>query len=348
LEAANEELRRDQAEAVRVAYVAVTRARDLLVAPVCGDEPIEGWLDVLKPVLYPPEDSRRNSDRADGCPPFGEDSVLDRGAEGMPPVAGSVRPGLHVPARDGSNVVWWDPSALALEVDENAALRHQRILEVDPHKGAAAESEKVYAAWKKGRTDLLSRASQASISVQTVTAVARSEASQQLVARSSVQVERIERGDFERASGRRFGALVHAILASVDLDADEAAIQASAAVNGRLVGATEEEMIAAGAAVRATLEHPILRRAAVSARKGEIRRETPALLTLDGGSLIEGVVDLAFREDTDEFSGWTVVDFKTDRQFGAASDQYSAQLCMYAEAVHRATGLNSRGILLVV
>ena len=33
-----------QAEAVRVAYVAATRARDLLVAPVCGDEPIEGGL----------------------------------------------------------------------------------------------------------------------------------------------------------------------------------------------------------------------------------------------------------------------------------------------------------------
>jgi hypothetical protein len=71
LEAANEELRRDQAEAVRVAYVAATRARDLLVPPVCGDEPIEGWLDVLNPVLYPPEDSRPNSDRADGCPSFG-------------------------------------------------------------------------------------------------------------------------------------------------------------------------------------------------------------------------------------------------------------------------------------
>jgi len=82
--------------------------------------------------------------------------------------------------------------------------------------------------------------------------------------------------------------------------------------------------------------------------KGEIRRETPVLFKLDDGSLVEGVVDLAFREDTDEFRGWTVVDFKTDREFGTASDQYSVQLCMYAEAVHRATGLSSRGILLVV
>jgi ATP-dependent helicase/nuclease subunit A len=45
-------LRRDQAEAIRVAYVAATRARDLLVAPVCGDHPIGGWLEVLDPMLY--------------------------------------------------------------------------------------------------------------------------------------------------------------------------------------------------------------------------------------------------------------------------------------------------------
>ena len=101
-----------------------------------------------------------------------------------------------------------------------------------------------------------------------MTALARSEASQQLGMRAPVEVEMIRRGDFERPSGRRFGSLVHAILASVDLDAESDAIQASAAVNGRFVGATEEEIIAAIATVRATLEHPILRRAAASARKG--------------------------------------------------------------------------------
>ena len=149
-EAADEELRRDQAEAVRVAYVAATRARDILIAPVCGDGPIEGWLDVLKPVLYPPDKSRANSVAAGGCPSFGEDSVLDRGPEGVPPTIGSVRPGLHKPPRDRPNVVWWDPSALTLEVEEQAPLRHQRILEIDAAKTAANESEQDYAAWKKG------------------------------------------------------------------------------------------------------------------------------------------------------------------------------------------------------
>ena len=347
-EAADEELRRDQAEAIRVAYVATTRARDLLVAPVCGDEPTEGWLDVLKPVLYPPEDSRRNSDAAEGCPAFGEDSVVDRGPKGISPAAGSVRPGSHKPASHGPNVVWWDPSALALEVEEHAPLRHRRILEVDPDNRAAAESEQDYAAWNKGREDLLAQASQPSISVQTVTAFARSEPSQRLEDRPPVQIERIERGDSERPSGRRFGALVHAMLATVDLDADAAAIQASAALNGRLVGAAEEEIDAASVAVRAALEHPILRRAAASARKRKIRRETPVLITLDDGSLVEGVVDLAFREDAGELAGWTVVDFKTDREITDASDRYAAQVSAYVAAIGAATGLSSRGILLVV
>jgi hypothetical protein len=136
LEAADEELRRDQAEAIRVAYVAATRARDLLVTPVCGDQPIEGWLEVLNPMLYPPDDQRRNAEPAPGCPGFGEESVVDRGPDGHPPAMGSVRPGLHRPTADRPPVVWWDPAALALEVEEKVALRHQRILEVDgDHRG---------------------------------------------------------------------------------------------------------------------------------------------------------------------------------------------------------------------
>jgi ATP-dependent helicase/nuclease subunit A len=192
------------------------------------------------------------------------------------------------------------------------------------------------------------RASQPSLTVRTVTALARSEAFQQLGTFPPVRVELIKRGDFGRPSGRRFGARVHAMLASVDLDSDADAIQSSAAVNGRLVGATEEEILAAVATVRATLEHPTLRRAAASARKREIRRETPVLLTLDEGGLVEGVVDLAFLEGPPEIAGWTVVDFKTDREFATSSDRYTAQVSVYSAAIQAATGLPSRGILLII
>ena len=71
-------------------------------------------------------------------------------------------------------------------------------------------------------------------------------------------------------------------------------------------------------------------------------------LSLDDGSQLEGVVDLAFREDTPEFSGWTVVDFKTDREVAGASAQYLEQVRLYAVAVAKATDLPCRGILLAL
>ena len=48
------EVARDEAEGVRVAYVAATRARDLLVIPVVGDVPWEGgWTAPLNRAVYP-------------------------------------------------------------------------------------------------------------------------------------------------------------------------------------------------------------------------------------------------------------------------------------------------------
>ena len=57
-----EEVARDQAEGVRLAYVAATRARDLLVVPALGDEPWDGgWLGPLNRALYPPLAARRSA-----------------------------------------------------------------------------------------------------------------------------------------------------------------------------------------------------------------------------------------------------------------------------------------------
>ena len=49
-----EEAERDKAEGQRLAYVAATRARDVLVVPAIGDEVYEGgWLDPLMLAVYP-------------------------------------------------------------------------------------------------------------------------------------------------------------------------------------------------------------------------------------------------------------------------------------------------------
>jgi ATP-dependent exoDNAse (exonuclease V) beta subunit len=138
------------------------------------------------------------------------------------------------------------------------------------------------------------------------------------------------------------------MLAAIDLDAAPEAIQGSAAVHGRMFDATQEEIQAAITTVDAALQHPILRRATASAAEGNIRRETPVLLRLEDGSVAEGVLDLAFREQTSDFDGWSVVDFKTDQEFSSAPSRYIAQVDLYVRAVQAATDLLARGIILVL
>ena len=76
-----EEVARDQAEGVRLAYVAATRARDLLVVPALGDEPWDGgWFEPAEPRAL--SAGRRRAARAargPKCPAFkSKDSVLQR------------------------------------------------------------------------------------------------------------------------------------------------------------------------------------------------------------------------------------------------------------------------------
>ena len=351
LEAADEELRRDRAEGVRVAYVAATRAKDLLVAPVCGDAPVEGWLQVMDPMLYPQEDVRRQSVPAPGCPGFGEDSVFDRGPEGRSPSGGSVRPGLHRLVGGGPDIVWWDPAVLPPEPEEHAPLRNQRVLEADTH-GAATASEANYASWKDRRESLLVQASRPAFKVQTITSLARSESERAGGSgmagedRPGVRVETVASPSSTRPGGKRFGALVHAILASIDLSSGTN-IQETAALNGRLMGATDEEIEAAIPVVHATLEHPVLRRASAKIAT-EVRRETPVMMKLEDNSIAEGVIDLAYPDQDASFTGWTIVDFKTDREFAASSDRYIRQVRLYAEAIGGLMGCPTRGVLLVV
>jgi ATP-dependent exoDNAse (exonuclease V) beta subunit len=149
-------------------------------------------------------------------------------------------------------------------------------------------------------------------------------------------------GDREgRPHGKRFGTLVHEVLARLPLDADRPAIERAAALQGRVLGAPAEEVAAAADAALAALAHPLLRRAHGSAA---VRRETPVLLELEQGRLAEGVVDLAFQEA----GSWTVVDFKTDLDVSERRAVYAHQVKLYADAIARATGEPASGCLLLV
>jgi ATP-dependent helicase/nuclease subunit A len=84
-----------------------------------------------------------------------------------------------------------------------------------------------------------------------------------------------------------------------------------------------------------------------AAKIGQLLREIPVMFAQDE-TLIEGVVDLAFREELPDFVGWTVVDFKTDREVKSASDRYIHQVQLYSRAVSVSTGLPTRGVLMVI
>jgi ATP-dependent exoDNAse (exonuclease V) beta subunit len=211
------------------------------------------------------------------------------------------------------------------------------VLQADAAGGAAERGVRDHERWQAARADRLARGATPSMVAAPVTELAAKGAS----AEREVEVVEVA-ARAPRPGGRRFGTLVHALLAVAPLDADARALDAAAALQGRIVGATGEEIAAAAVAARDALRHPLLRRAAASAA---VRRETPVLLQREDGVLAEGVVDLAFREPG---GGWVVVDFKTDRELEARRDVYAAQVQLYADAVAKATGEPARGMLLVV
>ena len=322
-------LRAEEAEEVRIAYVAATRARELLVVPCVGDERWSGWVDPLHRGLYP-EGDRRDAEPAPGCPGFGEDSVFDRPPKAPGPSA-SVRPGLHRTA--GGEVVWWDPSALPLGRVARGGLRGIELFAPDG-AGGPAEID-AHHAWVEAREATLTRGAEPSWRVRSVTAAAHG-------AESTTHEPTIEEIDARpgRPSGKRFGTLVHALLAECPLDADEVALRAMAVHQGRLLDASPEEIDAAVPAAAAALAHPRLEAARASS---DARRECPITVPLDDGTSAEGIIDLVYRDG----DGWVVVDFKTDRERGEKVT-HSVQLAIYARAVTAATGETVETVLLYV
>jgi ATP-dependent exoDNAse (exonuclease V) beta subunit len=328
-------LEEDRHEAARLLYVAATRARDLLVVPVVGDERVEGWVDPLFPALYPKARARRASREAAGCPRFGRDSVALRPPRAERDETDSVMPGEHDPEAGDHRVVWWDPRALELDKEDEAGLRQQRILSADASGAVAREGEEMHAAWAARLAALRERGAVKSTVVRTVTERKADGAEADV----TVEIVKLARPDGEaRPSGKRVGVLVHAVLSAVALDAGPEAVARLAGVSGRAVGAAPAEIEIAAAVASRILAHPLLARARSAS---DVRREV-ALTTASGDDVTDGAVDLAFEED----DGWIVVDFKTDVDLGPREAAYVRQVALYARIVSEATGRPARGYVL--
>jgi ATP-dependent exoDNAse (exonuclease V) beta subunit len=369
------EIARDEAEGVRVAYVAATRARDLLVVPAVGDVAWDGgWTGPLNGAIYPSPDARRAATAPAGCPAFKKDSVWRRpDHEPWNPL--TVCPGTHTfVGPDGPySVVWWDPHALNLDVEPAIGIRRETLIMKDVPDRVVADGLREYEQWRDGREAAIASGSMPSLSVRTATEWAASdlpldrvgdgirrpvEAVSQPglfdeevpapVARdpgSERDVSVVAARGGERPGGPRFGELVHAMLAAAPLDADRAALDALADMHGRILAAPDDEVAAAVETVQHVIAHEIWARARVADARGLCRRETPVTCTLPDGTLVEGVVDLAFEDG----GAWIVVDYKTDREIAAGGEeQYRRQVGLYASAVAQATGAPCQGVLLII
>ena len=358
------EVARERAEGERVAYVAATRARDLLVVPAVGDAPYtEGWIAPLNAAIYPREDARRHHAPARGCPLFkSRDSVLTRPG-GDPASLLTVCPGEHRivaagRASGGSgdgcsdeelSVVWWSPEALSLDARPPFGLRRDDLIVKDVAPTVLREHLDTYAAWQAGRQAAIAAGRTPSMAVMTATEWAvsgigdRGSGEIGEIGAIEVAIETAARVE-DRPGGARFGTLVHALLASMPLVSREASLARLAEAHGRVLGATADEVRAASAAAERVWLHPVLRDAARASDAGLCYRETPVTWRLGEERIVEGTVDLAYVAG----DVVVVVDFKTDRELDGALETYRRQVQIYAAAVGSVLGRRARGILMRV
>lgn len=330
LEARETELARATAEGARLAYVAATRAADLLIVPVVGDDPTfppDGWLTPIARALTTPS------------PITGPDLVRNRPDEVERPTR-SLAAGVHTTL--GGPVLFFDPNDLGGPPKSALGVRAVELVskDADPSQVAAdlAEWERAEAS----RRAAIEAGGRPARRIETVTKRAKASA---LVEAPERDVEVLAVGRATgRPGGKRFGNLVHLVLATVSLDADATEIGSVARSVGRLLGAEEGEPEAAALAVGAALAHAMFDRARASQN---VRREVPVTISQSERDMVDGIVDLAFEE-----SGMVVVvDYKTDDPSLLRPEHlvaYRTQVDLYARAIERATGKPVHAALLFV
>ena len=347
----DQEARRDEAEGIRLAYVAATRARDVLVVPAVGDAPYQdGWVRPLNRALYPPVAMRQSPSPARGVPLFkGKDTVLPEGrADGQMPDQSTVRPGAYTltdpHSKASYTVVWWDPLLLDAKPANTRGLRRDDLISKDANPAAVAEDRAKYDEWRERRSAVQTSGGTASMRVLTATELAEASVGKA----DQITIEDAGFGVL-RPSGKRFGTLVHAVLATLPLSATADEVHELAALYAKLFAAPDDERDAAAGIAIKLLKHARFESARAAEKAGKrVWREAPVSLRLDDESgasqLVDGQVDLAYETD----HGWVIVDFKTDIEIASAQDAYKQQVALYVEAVKRATGQPATGVLLRV
>ena len=333
----SDELARDRAEGVRVAYVAATRARDLLVVPAVGDDPFaggweaasDGWIAPVQRAVVSAEPSagaRRDARRRDAR--RSARTACSSGRTATRRGATTCSPGLHAFGEGdaGYGVVWWDPRRARRSTCSRVyGLRREDLIQ-DPGRddrggGPARDTTSGSTTRRPRRSAARSRA----FAVRTVTDWARARAGDRATtarrspARSIVVVTP---RPLARPCGPRFGTLVHATLATVAARRDRDADRRGRALCRRASSARRRTRSRRRRrSSRRALAHPLMARAREAWRQGRCRRETPISAVAPDGAHWSKACWISRSRTA---GGWTVVDFKTDAEIAGRAREVPA------------------------
>jgi ATP-dependent helicase/nuclease subunit A len=302
-----EEENAEREEAVRLAYVAATRARDLLVVSAVGDMSFvkkpeffeASWLFPLYPALYPSEDQWR----------------VGRGITVLnaPPECAAemfVAPGMHTGQRGGCDVFWFDPAKLDLAAKTDGGLENEAILTGTSEQKAAGVQE--YRQWQTRRQGIIESGKQPLFRVVEATRARLDLPSFPEPARIRVDSAR------RTAKGRKFGRVLHRIMQNAILPIDREQLESLA----RSKEITPDDAKTAVELAIALFDHELLKTGLASPA---VHRELPITVKLDDGRIVEGRADLVISDG----ESWTVIDFKT----GSPEDRDERQVQLYAHAL---------------
>ncbi len=306
----------DQAEEIRIGYVAATRARDLLVVPAVSDEPLPGWLDIFHSSLYPTGDTSSRQETVpitrgiSGCPDMGEDGVLMRPERAKNP-ARTVRPGLYRRLLQGRGVVWWDPVLFSYPHRLQRGIRGAEWITEDDEGIRARESLADYEAWRDTRERTLKTASVPSTprtdddsEVDTASVLVLAGASQVVVPEP------------------RARAWLRPLLRDIPLDADDALARAMVETRGRVLGANPDEMREISERMIHVVNHVLFRRAAASSRC-----ERGLSVAMDDRGVRRGTtLDLLFAEE----ERWIAVNYRFSSHVPEDSERKQLVQCVEA------------------
>jgi ATP-dependent exoDNAse (exonuclease V) beta subunit len=232
-------------------------------------------------------------------------------------------------------------------------LRRDDLIAKDGAAAAVDARLQAYQRWQTSRAAAIAQASAPSVKIVTATQLAADREVPLIESTESAAVENLNLSRIQgRPFGPLFGTLVHAALATVPLDSDEATVARIAKTQGRILlgfgDGVDEEAYAAAEVVSAVLRHPFFDRVRAADAAGRCYRELPIIWQAPDGTLIEGTVDLAFEEGPADSPVFVVLDFKTDRELDTDLERYRRQLAIYCQALAELRGLATRGILMRV